>query len=163
MKSINGYKQPKFVLSKSGQPNITIELDLKYQSLDETIEESYVQHTLLTGKIVKIFKHFIISWTLDASHNIEYNNSLKIKDILNLYASGYNISLTPHIDVFRSYDVFPDPASLSINNPFPPGKNSLGNPGLTITFKTINPVYQLDWVYPPHIFIASDNLFITNP
>ncbi len=161
MKALNGYKQPKFTCSKSGYPDITIELDLKYQALNESTSEVAIEHTLLSGEITKIFRYYRITWTLDASQNIEYNNSLKIKQLLNLYASGYSITLTPHIEVPRSYLVIINATDIALNNPFPPGKNSLGNPGLAISFTSKMPIYSLDWMYPPHILTASDSAIIT--
>jgi hypothetical protein len=152
---INGYKEPRFLITSSGDAPVTVAIDLPLTN-DKGLIESYdikkIQHELIDYSTVQSIKGYIIHFTLNYDIWITGETLMKIKQILDSALAGSKIQLMPRVDLpARIFEVYVsmDTFSLGIlqGNGFYPQAHQY--PVLVFSTKYLQD--SLDWslILPP--------------
>jgi len=137
-KYLNGWQAPHFNIIGPGV-NENIYLKLRYQGFTEFVEENYIEHELLDGKISEKFLYANYFWELNYSALAEADELMKIKKILNCLQKGCSVMLYPHQGVGRSFFVTTSKERLTLGRHY----GGIGSPGekdFSILFKTAIPI-----------------------
>lgn len=150
MNYINGYSKPIFKIFTSGNPvpTETIEIDNKYQFINEYLEDIYIENEDYSGAVFNKYRYSIIHFNLDFSQLFTKTNALKIQQVIKAFYAGKTVHIIPHRDYssrFFDISLVPDKRLIGL---LYGGALSGGNYGFTINFRTKWPVFDPHWVDP---------------
>lgn len=151
MKYLNGYKVFRFILITEGNDSPTtretLNFSSKYKSLKEYYDDTWIEHTLKTGRDVQKFLYLHYYFTLDYGDLIEGDDSKKINKVITAEQQGKTIVIVPHIDIpTRTFKVKTIKGRKEFST-LQAGRE--GNSGLVLQFKTVDPHYNLNWEETP--------------
>jgi hypothetical protein len=147
MKSRNGVsKNFRFIIDS----HTILEFSFKHQALEEWTQEKWATAITIDGRVKQKFLYFHTFFKIDWSQLITGSDSDKLQQLRNAEFNGSKIEIVPHTDLSgRIFDVVTLKSesgesqeinfSQTINH-----RNSSGNKGTIMIFKTKYPQYYWD-------------------